>query len=73
MKPFEKYKDLVEFLIIRLGFPAVICGVLMYILWHDLAEFRKEISWKLERSIRNERSIMMKLGIPMIMDSDEHK
>lgn len=65
----EKLKDL-DFLVSRIGIPAVICGVLIYLLWHELGSFRRDVTWKLERSIRNERSIMQKLGIPIILDGD---
>lgn len=66
-----KYKGMESF-VIKVGLPGVICGALLWILWHDLAAFRKDIAWKLERSIRNERSIMQKLEIPIILDGDAH-
>jgi hypothetical protein len=68
-EPAEKFKDL-DFLVTRIGMPAFILGVGMWFHFHEFAVFRREINWKLERSIRNERSIMQKLGIAVILDGD---
>lgn len=68
-EPSEKYKDF-DFLVSRIGMPAVILGVMFWFHFHEFSVFRREINWKTERMIRNERAIMQKMGIPMIMDSD---
>lgn len=67
--PSDKYKDL-DFLISRIGMPAVMCGLLIWFMSAEFSVFRKDVAWKLERCIRNERAIMQKLGIPVILDSD---
>ncbi len=69
METSQKLRDL-DFLIGRVGIPVVLCAALVYLLWHELGNFRKDVSWKLERSIRNERSIMQKLNIPIILDGE---
>lgn len=66
----NRYKDL-DFLISRIGMPAVMCGMVMWFLWHEFGTFKRDVTWKLERSIRNERSIMQKLGIPVILDGEQ--
>lgn len=71
-EPSEKFKDL-DFLISRIGMPAVMCGFMCWLLWHEIGAFKKDIAWKLERSIRNERSIMQKLEIPVILDGDRQE
>jgi hypothetical protein len=68
--PSEKYKDL-DFLITRIGMPAVILGLVMWFHWHEFRTFARDMAWKLERSIRNERAIMQKLGIPIILDGEK--
>jgi len=62
-EPSEKYKD-VDFLITRIGLPAVMCGFLGYLLWHDIGAVKKLIT----TCIWNERAIMQKLGIPLDID-----
>lgn len=69
-EPSEKFKD-IDFLISRIGMPAVMCALTLWFLWHEFGVFKRDIAWKLERSIRNERSIMQKLGIPVILDGDK--
>lgn len=69
-EPSEKYRDL-DFLIGRVGMPVVMCGFVAWFLYHEFGAFRKDVQWKLERSIRNERSIMQKLNIPIILDGDK--
>lgn len=71
-EPSEKFKDL-DYLITRIGMPAVMCGALMWFMWNKFEKFEDKIIWKLERIIRNERSIMQKLGIPVILDGDLDK
>lgn len=72
LAPSAKLRDL-DFLVSRVGVPVVICGALIFILWFVLLDFKKDVSWKLERSIRNERAIMQKLGIAVILDGDREK
>lgn len=69
-QPSDKLKDL-DYLISRIGMPAVMCGLVMWFLYHEFGTFRRDVTWKLERSIRNERSIMQKLGIPVILDGNQ--
>lgn len=71
-EPSEKLKDL-DFLITRIGMPAVMCGAIMWFMWNKFEKFEDKITWKLERVIRNERSIMQKLEIPIILDGDNQK
>lgn len=68
-EPSERYKDL-EFLISRIGMPAVMCAFVCYMLWKVVGDFRADMAWKLERSIRNERAIMQQLKIPVILDGE---
>lgn len=68
--PSQKLKDL-DFVISRVGMPAVMCGLVMWFLFHEFGTFRRDVQWKLERVIRNERAIMQKLGIPVILDGDK--
>lgn len=69
-EPSEKYKD-IDFLISRIGMPAVVLAVVFWFHWHEFSTFKRDAMWKLERSIRNERSIMQKMGIPIILDGDK--
>lgn len=68
-EPSQKFKDL-DFLITRIGMPAVMCGLIMWFMWNKFEKFEDKITWKLERCIRNQRAMMQKMGIPMIMDGD---
>lgn len=67
--PSEKFKDL-DFLISRIGMPAVMCAGLLWFMAHEFSAFRRSVEWSLQRSIRNERAIMQKLGIPIVLDGD---
>lgn len=69
-EPSERFRDL-DYLISRIGMPAVMCGLLLWFMHHDYAVFKRDIQWKMERSIRNERAIMQKLAIPIILDGDQ--
>ncbi len=71
-EPGEKYKDL-DFLISRIGMPAVMCAGLIWFMMHEFGAFKRDVIWKLERSIRNERAIMQKLNIPIVLDGDKEK
>jgi hypothetical protein len=68
-EPSDKLKD-VDFLVTRIGLPAVILAAVLWFHFHSFENFRKDLTWKLERSIRNERAIMQKLGIAVILDGD---
>lgn len=68
-EPSEKYKDL-DFLIGRVGMPVVMCIGMVWFMTHEFSAYRRDVLWRLERIIRNERSIMQKLGIPVILDGD---
>lgn len=69
--PSERFKDL-DFLISRIGMPAVILLGLVWFMRYEWTTFKRDVIWKLERSIRNERAIMQKLGIPIILDGEQH-
>lgn len=69
-EPSEKFKDL-DFLISRIGMPAFILGVVLWFHWHEFGAFRRDVGWKLERSIRNERAIMQALKIPIVLDGNK--
>ena len=71
VEPSEKYKDL-DFLIGRVGMPVVMCAGLLWFMAHEFSAFKREMVWDLQRSIRNERAIMQKLGIPVVLDSEKH-
>lgn len=53
----SRLKD-IDFVVTRIGMPAVLCGVVLYFHWHEFNVFKRDALWKLERSIRNERAIM---------------
>jgi len=63
-------KDGLDFLLTRIGLPAVVLAALLWFHFHSFESFRKEVEWKQERIIRNTRAIMQKLGIPVIFDGD---
>lgn len=69
-EPSEKFKDF-DFLISRIGMPAVILFGLIFFMRYEWTTFKRDVQWKLERSIRNERAIMQKLGIPVILDGEK--
>lgn len=69
VEPTQKFKDL-DYLISRIGMPAVMCGLLMWFMWAKFEKFEDKITWKLERIVRNQRAIMQKLEIPVILDGD---
>lgn len=68
-EPSEKYKDL-DFLVTRIGLPAVVLGAVLWFHFHEFSVFRRETNWKMERVIRNTRAIMQKMGIAIIFDED---
>lgn len=51
----------------KLGFPLLVCAFLAFVLFWKL----EKMSYKLDRCIRNERAIMQKLGIPVIVAPDQ--
>ena len=63
----EKFKDL-DYLISRVGMPAVMLGVICYFFFVKFETYEREFHRHVEVSIRNERAIMQKLGIPVILD-----
>ncbi len=67
-EPSQRVID-AEYLVTRVGATVLICGALLYILWHDLGGLRKDMAL----SIRNERALMQKLGIPLRMDPEAGK
>ncbi len=68
-EPSEKFKD-IDFLITRIGLPAVMLVVVLYFMWAKFEKFEDKVNWKLERINRNLRSVMQKLEIPVILDGD---
>ncbi len=68
-EPDEKYKTLV-YLIERVGVLAVLCGVLLWFMGTEFRSFRQDTLWALSRCIRNERAIMQKLEIPVVLDGE---
>ncbi len=50
--------------------PAVVCGGLIWVMVHEMGPFKRDVLWKLERVIRNERAIMQKLNIPIVLDGE---
>lgn len=60
-----------DFLVARLGLPVVMCLFLCYLLFYKLGKIEDKLAWKLDRTIRNERAIMQKLGIPVILDGEQ--
>ncbi len=60
----------VEFMVTRIGITAAMLAAVLWFHSHDFRDFKKDTSWKLERSIRNERAIMQKLAIPIVLDGD---
>lgn len=71
-EPSQKLRDL-DYIVSRIGMPAVMCGIIMWFMWSKFEKFEDKVIWKLERIVRNERSLMQKLGIPVILDGDEQK
>jgi hypothetical protein len=67
---FAEYREILDFVLIRIGFPAVILGLVLWFHFNDWKDYKKEVSWKLERINRNARAIMQKLDIPIILDGD---
>lgn len=57
----------VVYLIKELGVPIVMCGFLAYMLHVKI----EKLGYKIDRCIRNERAIMQKLEIPIIVKNDE--
>lgn len=57
----------VQYAIEKLGFPLLIVLVLSFLLWKKTEQFNH----KLDRIIRNERAIMQKLEIPIIVGEDK--
>lgn len=56
-----------QYAIEKLGFPLLICLFLSFLLWKKM----EQINYKLERCIRNQRSMMQKLEIPIIVGEDK--
>jgi len=71
-EPPNKLKDL-DFIISRIGMPAVILGVVLWFHFYEFNVFKREMAWDHQRQIRNERAIMQKLGIAISLDSDKHE
>ena len=69
-EPSQKLVDL-DFIVSRIGMPAVILGAMMWFHFHEFNAFRREMKWDMERSIRNSRAIMQKEGIPIIFEGDK--
>lgn len=69
-EPSERYKDL-DWLVTRIGMPAVILGVGMWFHFHEFSIFRREVKWCFTRVIRNQRTIMQEMKIPLILDGDD--
>ncbi len=69
-EPSEKFKD-IDYLITRIGMPAVMCGLLMWFLWAKFEKFEDRVMVKLERIQRNTRSLMQKMNIPIVFDEDK--
>jgi len=68
-EPSEKFKD-IAYLLDRFGVAVLMCGFLAFMLWREVRDFKRDVTWKLERVIRNERAVMQKLGIPVILDGE---
>ena len=68
-EPSQKAVD-AEFLIGRVGVTAVLCAVLIYVLFFKLDKMSDGLHLKLDRTVRNTRAIMQKQGIPVVFDSD---
>lgn len=64
---------LVIYVLEKFGVLAVLCGVMLWFMGTEFKTFRQDVLWSLQRSIRNERAIMQKLGIPIILDGDKNE
>ncbi len=67
-EPSEKLKD-VTFLLDRYGVTLATAVFLGWVMVHEL----RDMKWQLDRVIRNERAIMQKLEIPLVLDGSEKK
>lgn len=47
------------------------CAMLVWFMMHEFGAFRRDVAWKLERVIRNERAIMQKLGIAVVLEGEQ--
>lgn len=56
-----------QYAVEKLGFPFLVCIFLGFVIWRKF----EQVGYKLERIIRNERAIMQKLGIPVIVAQDK--
>ncbi len=65
VEPSTHLKDVV-FVLDRYGVTLATAVFLGWLLLHQL----RDMKWQLDRSIRNERAIMQKLEIPIVLDSD---
>ena len=51
-EPSQKLVDL-DFIVSRIGMPAVILGIILWFHFHEFQDFVKATNWNLQRSIRN--------------------
>lgn len=66
----EKYKIIGD-LIVRVGVVSVVLGAVLWFHFHEFSVFRRAMNWNMQRSIRNERAMMQKMGIALVLDGNK--